>query len=102
MSGAEAPVTVDGQPAPTSTAMELAAGAVLDVGPARSGLRSYVAVAGGIDVETVLGSRSTDLLSGLGPPVLRDGDVLPIGPTDSRRPWSARPGPLGRARAGRS
>ena len=79
VSGAEAPVTVDGQPALTSTAIELAAGAVLDVGPARSGLRSYIAVAGGIDVETVLGSRSTDLLSGLGPPVLRDGDVLPLG-----------------------
>ncbi len=95
VSGADAPVTVDGQPAPTSTAMELAAGAVLDVGPARSGLRSYVAVAGGIDVEAVLGSRSTDLLSGLGPPVLRDGDVLPLGhrppATMVRTPWTPRP-----------
>jgi biotin-dependent carboxylase-like uncharacterized protein len=39
----------------------------------------YVAVRGGIDVPAVLGSRSTDTLSGLGPPPLAAGDVLPIG-----------------------
>jgi biotin-dependent carboxylase-like uncharacterized protein len=44
----------------------------------RSGLRSYLAVRGGIAVAPTL-SRSTDLLSGLGPPVLREGDVLPVG-----------------------
>ncbi|HET6560862.1 MAG TPA: biotin-dependent carboxyltransferase family protein [Marmoricola sp.] len=43
------------------------------------GLRSYVAVRGGLLVEPVLGSRSTDLMSGLGPPPLRSGDVLPVG-----------------------
>jgi allophanate hydrolase subunit 2 len=31
-------------------------------------------------VAPVLGSRATDTLSGLGPPVLRTGDVLPVGP----------------------
>jgi len=40
---------------------------------------TYVAVRGGIDVPKVLGSRSTDLLSGLGPDVLAAGDRLPIG-----------------------
>jgi biotin-dependent carboxylase-like uncharacterized protein len=48
------------------------------IGRTRSGVRSYLAVAGGIDVPPVLGSRSTDTLSGLGPPPLRDGSVLPI------------------------
>ncbi|MBC3191083.1 biotin-dependent carboxyltransferase family protein [Pseudonocardia sp. C8] len=43
------------------------------------GLYSYLAVAGGIAVEPVLSSRSTDSLSGLGPPALAAGDVLPIG-----------------------
>ncbi|MYV97446.1 biotin-dependent carboxyltransferase family protein, partial [Streptomyces sp. SID3343] len=43
------------------------------------GLRSYVAFAGGVAVEPVLGSRSTDLLSGLGPPPIVTGDVLPVG-----------------------
>jgi biotin-dependent carboxylase-like uncharacterized protein len=42
------------------------------------GIRVYVSVAGGIDVPPVLGSRSTDTLSGLGPAPLRAGDVLPI------------------------
>jgi biotin-dependent carboxylase-like uncharacterized protein len=36
-------------------------------------------VRGGIDVEPVLGSRSTDLLAGLGPAPFRAGDALPIG-----------------------
>ena len=34
---------------------------------------------GGIDVDQVLGSRSTDLMSGLGPPPLRPGMMLPLG-----------------------
>ncbi|MGH3716647.1 MAG: biotin-dependent carboxyltransferase family protein, partial [Micromonosporaceae bacterium] len=45
----------------------------------RGGVRSYLAVRGGIAVRPVLGSRSTDTLSGLGPPVVRDGDQLPLG-----------------------
>jgi biotin-dependent carboxylase-like uncharacterized protein len=42
-------------------------------------LRSYLAVRGGIDVAPVLGSRSTDTLSGLGPAPLASGDRLPVG-----------------------
>jgi allophanate hydrolase subunit 2 len=42
-------------------------------------VRSYLAVAGGIDVEPVLGSRSTDTLAGLGPAKLAKGDTLPVG-----------------------
>ncbi|MGW7267886.1 5-oxoprolinase subunit C family protein [Streptomyces sp. NPDC054842] len=78
--GAPCPVTVDGRPAPWGAPVRIAAGALLDVGPARAGVRSYVAVSGGLAVEAVLGSRSTDLLSGLGPPPLTDGTVLPLGP----------------------
>lgn len=65
----------------------LAAGATLRLGAPTSGLRTYVAVAGGgLAVEAVLGSRSTDLLAGLGPPPLAAGDVLPVGdPTLSAR-----------------
>ena len=59
--------------------LEVGAGEVLEVGRFLNGVRAYVSVRGGIDVEPVLGSRSTDLLSGLGPPQLREGDVLPIG-----------------------
>ncbi|MET8835745.1 biotin-dependent carboxyltransferase family protein [Micromonospora sp. NPDC004540] len=59
--------------------LSLPAGAVLRIGPARAGLRTWLAVSGGIAVEPVLGSRATDTLSGLGPPPLRDGDRLTLG-----------------------
>ncbi|MEV4563973.1 biotin-dependent carboxyltransferase family protein [Nonomuraea sp. NPDC049419] len=58
------------------------AGAELSFGTPETGLRTYVAVRGGIAVEPVLGSRSTDSLSGLGPPPLRAGDTLPVGLAD--------------------
>jgi biotin-dependent carboxylase-like uncharacterized protein len=52
---------------------------VLALGPATVGLRSYLAVRGGIDAVPVLGSRSTDTLSGIGPSPLAVGDRLPVG-----------------------
>ncbi|WP_435817554.1 biotin-dependent carboxyltransferase family protein [Micromonospora sediminicola] len=67
------------RPADVGRPLALPAGAVLHVGPARVGVRTWLAVGGGIAVEPVLGSRATDTLSGLGPPPLRDGDRLPLG-----------------------
>ncbi|MCA2219826.1 biotin-dependent carboxyltransferase family protein [Nonomuraea aurantiaca] len=55
------------------------AGSELRFGAPIWGLRTYLAVRGGIAVEPVLGSRSTDSLSGLGPAPLRQGTVLPVG-----------------------
>lgn len=77
--GAVAPIRVDGIPVAWAAPVYLPAHCVLDVGPAIRGLRCYVAVAGGFLPEPVLGSRSTDLLSGLGPAPLRDGDRLAAG-----------------------
>jgi biotin-dependent carboxylase-like uncharacterized protein len=57
----------------------LPAGRELRLGLPDTGLRTYVAVRGGVAVEPVLGSRSTDLLSGLGPAPLTVGTVLPVG-----------------------
>jgi biotin-dependent carboxylase-like uncharacterized protein len=79
VAGAPCRVTVDGRPAAWGAPVRVPGGALLDVGPAASGLRSYVGVSGGVAVEPVLGSRSSDLLSGLGPPPLTDGTVLPLG-----------------------
>ncbi|MFF0140880.1 biotin-dependent carboxyltransferase family protein [Streptomyces sp. NPDC005227] len=79
VTGAPCPVTVDGRPAGWGASVRVPAGALLDIGPARAGVRSYVAVSGGVAVDPVLGSRSTDLLSGLGPAPLTDGTVLPLG-----------------------
>ncbi|WP_245645157.1 biotin-dependent carboxyltransferase family protein [Pseudonocardia acaciae] len=55
------------------------AGDEVHVGPAGLGMRSYLAVRGGIDVPPVLGSRATDTLAGLGPAPLEVGSLLPIG-----------------------
>jgi biotin-dependent carboxylase-like uncharacterized protein len=61
-------------------------GAELRVGIPARGLRSYLAVRGGVAVPPVLGSRSTDSLSGLGPPPLCQGDLLPLGSPDGLAP----------------
>jgi biotin-dependent carboxylase-like uncharacterized protein len=79
VTGAPAPLDVDGRPAPHNAPVTLRAGSVLALGLPPVGLRSYVAVRGGVDVVPVLGSRSTDLLSGLGPGRLAEGDRLPVG-----------------------
>lgn len=64
---------------PHNAPFALRAGEELRLGTPGAGLRTYVAVRGGVTVEPVLGSRSTDVLSGLGPPVPAEGDVLPVG-----------------------
>lgn len=79
VTGAHAAVRLDGRPVGRGTAIAMATGQALDVGPARPGVRSYVAFSGGLRVSPVLGSASTDLLSGLGPPRLAAGDVLALG-----------------------
>jgi biotin-dependent carboxylase-like uncharacterized protein len=79
VAGAPCPVAVDGRPVAWGAPVVVPAGAVLEVGAAVRGVRSYVALSGGVAVDPVLGSRSTDLLSGLGPAPLRDGTVLPLG-----------------------
>lgn len=68
-----------GLQAPHLAPFELRAGERLCLGIPEAGLRTYLAVRGGIDVEPVLGSRATDVLSGLGPPVVAAGAVLPVG-----------------------
>jgi biotin-dependent carboxylase-like uncharacterized protein len=79
LTGACAPLTVAGRPAGFGLPVPVPAGAVVTLGRVAHGVRSYLAIGGGIEVEPVLGSRSTDTLSGLGPPPLRDGDTLPLG-----------------------
>lgn len=88
VTGARCEVRVDGRPVGWGATHAVRPGAEVRVGPALEGVRTYLAVAGGIDVPPVLGSRSTDLLSGLGPAPLRAGDVLPLG-----APRRARHGP---------
>jgi biotin-dependent carboxylase-like uncharacterized protein len=98
VTGADAPITLNDAPAAAWTSLELAAGDVLKIGAARSGVRGYLAVAGGVAVPPVLGSRATYLrgrMGGLNGRALARDDRVPIGaaPPPRRRavPESARP-----------
>lgn len=79
VTGALCDVSRDGRGEGMNAPFDVRAGQRLVVGPAAVGLRTYVAVRGGFSVAPTLGSRSTDVLSGLGPPPLAEGAVLPIG-----------------------
>ncbi len=61
-------------------------GEQLVIGAPSTGLRTYLAVRGGVDVPSVLGSRSTDLLAGLGPDPLAPGDELRVGEQKAAAP----------------
>lgn len=65
---------------PMDAPFALLDGETLTLTPAGHGLRSYLGVRGGIDVPQVLGSRSTDSMSGIGPAPLARGTLLPVGP----------------------
>jgi biotin-dependent carboxylase-like uncharacterized protein len=79
LTGAPVRARVGDGAVPMNEAFELAAGDELKVGNASSGLRTYIAIRGGIAVPQVLGSAATDLLTGLGPARLARGDLLATG-----------------------
>ncbi|MBE8520502.1 biotin-dependent carboxyltransferase family protein [Amycolatopsis sp. H6(2020)] len=79
VTGPAVDVRLDGRPAGSHAPLSVRAGQTLTLGTPSAGLRCYLAVSGGITVEPVLGSRSRDVLSGIGPAPLRAGDVLPLG-----------------------
>lgn len=75
VTGALADVAVNGRPVELGACALLRAGTTLTVAPATLGLRSYVAVRGGFVAPEVLGSQSSDMLSGLGPDVVSGGEL---------------------------
>jgi KipI family sensor histidine kinase inhibitor len=76
LGAAEASVRCAGTEIPRGRPAFVPAGAELDVGALRVGLRLWLALSGGIDVPRVLGSRSTDLRAGFGG---RGGRALAVG-----------------------
>ena len=109
LTGAVAPGTIDGRQVPYAALVHLRDGAVLRLAAPQAGLRTYLSVRGGLLTPEVLGSRSTDTMSGLGPAPLAAGDALPVGsapiahpsvdqapvspPTDGRVTLRVTPGP---------
>ncbi|MCC3279880.1 carboxyltransferase domain-containing protein [Arthrobacter sp. zg-Y40] len=92
LSGAQVPAAVVSpggerdRPAPLDTPFALLDGETLTLGTPFRGVRSYVAVRGGVAVDPVLGSRSTDTMSGIGPAPLEAGVVLPVGAVSGAAP----------------
>jgi biotin-dependent carboxylase-like uncharacterized protein len=83
VTGADMPVTVNGQAVPRWTAVPVRAGDVLKLDPSPRGARAYVAFRGGIDVPLALGSRATYLRGALGGfqgRQLKKGDVVNLCP----------------------
>lgn len=70
---------VDGRRVPDATVVPVSDGQLVAVGRVGGGLRAYLGVAGGLTTPELLGSRSSDVLSGLGPGPLRVGDGLARG-----------------------
>jgi antagonist of KipI len=80
--GGDLAATVDGAAVPMWRPVWVRKDATIEIGHARTGCRAYVAIAGGIDVPLVLGSRSTYLRANIGGHegrALKGGDSLPIG-----------------------
>lgn len=80
--GADMQPLVDGKPVECGTAIGIRSGQILELQRARRGLRTYLAIAGGIDVPVMLGSRSTCIpaaFGGVQGRALCQGDRLPIG-----------------------
>ena len=87
ITGAELPPKLDGEPRETWTSFKVKRGQKLSFDFLKQGARGYIAIAGGIDVPLVLGSRSTYALGALGGfkgRKLEAGDELPIGKASSR------------------
>ncbi|GMA25309.1 allophanate hydrolase [Luteimicrobium album] len=96
LTGAPAPATLAGVPVTTDALLRARPGDVLELGLPRRGLRTYLAVRGGVDVPPVLGSRSWDVLASLGPAPLRAGDVLAVARPHGAGPVADRSIPVGR------
>lgn len=80
-------VRIEGMEVGSHSAIRLSDGDLIEVLAPGRGVRNYVAVRGGFDAARELDSRSTDTLSGLGPPPLRRGTVLVVG--DDVAEWPA-------------
>lgn len=86
VTGADAPITLNREPVDGWRTLSVRAGDVLGFGMIRAGARLYLAVSGGLAVETYLGSRSTYTLTGtggFGGRKLAEGDRVPLGVTGS-------------------
>jgi antagonist of KipI len=80
--GGDLSPTIDGKPVPLRRSLLIKAGSVLKFGACKSGCRSYLAIAGGFNVATVMNSKSTYVRAGIGGfngRPIKEGDNLKAG-----------------------
>ncbi|XXM74356.1 biotin-dependent carboxyltransferase family protein [Lysinibacillus sphaericus] len=80
--GGDLSPSIDGQPVPLWRSVLVKKGSTLKFGRCKSGARTYLAIAGGLDVPSVMNSRSTYLRAGIGGydgRNLKEGDLLHSG-----------------------
>ena len=73
---------LDGKDLPFHERVHITKGQIMNIGPSQDGARCYLTVQGGFDIEPVLGSRSTHLMTGMGGfrgRSLKQGDVIHLG-----------------------
>ena len=80
VTGADAPLAIGERVCEPWVAHAAPAGSLIVVGAARRGVRSYIALDGGVCVPELFGSSSTDVTSGFGGRILERGDELALGP----------------------
>ena len=78
LTGGQLDARLDDEPLAMYQSIAVRTGQILTCGALHTGMRAYLAVAGGFAVPPVLGSVSADTLAHLGPPALRAGAVLGI------------------------
>jgi biotin-dependent carboxylase-like uncharacterized protein len=80
VTGADAPLAIGERVCEAWVAHAAPAGSMIVVGAARRGVRSYIALDGGVVVSELFGSASTDVTSGFGGRILQRSDELVLGP----------------------
>jgi biotin-dependent carboxylase-like uncharacterized protein len=82
ITGAEADAKLNSQPIPLWTAVEIKKGDTLNIAASNKGFRTYLCIAGGVEVPLFLGSKSTyamGKLGGIRGRALKKGDVISVG-----------------------
>jgi urea carboxylase len=95
ITGADMQPKLDGQPAPMWESLAVKAGQTLALTSSKVGVRSYIAIAGGIDTPPWLGSRSTFHKAGVGGMegrALKKGQVVPVAKGGGAPGRRAKPG----------
>ncbi|MBP1807512.1 biotin-dependent carboxyltransferase family protein [Rubellimicrobium aerolatum] len=91
VTGADMMPTIDGTPVPMWRTLRARAGQHLELGAARSGMRAYVAISGGVATEPVMGSRAVFHMAGVGGRALKAGQSIPLGVPDGEARLAAVP-----------